>query len=138
MDTVNFKICRLTSAEIFLSFFSSLSEVSFPNSFVSKIVIFFIQNVVEFHTKKFSIHSLGYGMNDRRFESRQRLGIFFLPHSVQSGSGVHPASYPMGTRDSFPGVNRTGCEPYHSPTSSAKIKNAWSYTSIPLRGVVLS
>jgi len=24
-------------------------------------------------------------------------------YRVQNGSGVHPASYPMGTRDSFPG-----------------------------------
>jgi hypothetical protein len=27
---------------------------------------------------------------------------FFLLHSVQTGSGAHPASYPMGTGGSFP------------------------------------
>jgi hypothetical protein len=27
---------------------------------------------------------------------------FYLLHSVQTGSGAHPASYPMGTGDSFP------------------------------------
>jgi hypothetical protein len=27
-----------------------------------------------------------------------------LQHRVQNGSGAHPASYPMGTRGSFPGV----------------------------------
>jgi hypothetical protein len=27
---------------------------------------------------------------------------FSLHHHVQNGSGAHPASYPMGTRDSFP------------------------------------
>jgi hypothetical protein len=49
------------------------------------------------------------------------------------GMGVvrHPASYPMGTRDSFPGVKRPGREADHSPPSSAEVKNAWSYTSIP-------
>jgi len=26
-----------------------------------------------------------------------------LHHCVQIGSGAHPASYPMGTRSSFPG-----------------------------------
>jgi len=30
-------------------------------------------------------------------------GEFSLHHRVQNGSGVHPASYPMGTRGSFPG-----------------------------------
>jgi hypothetical protein len=35
-------------------------------------------------------------------------GNFSLHHGVQNGSGVHPASYPMGTRDSFPGGKATG------------------------------
>jgi len=46
------------------------------------------------------------------------------------------ASYPMGTRGSFPGGKAD-----HSPPSSAEVKNAWSYTStnpICLHGVVLS
>jgi len=29
-------------------------------------------------------------------------GNFSLHHCVQNGSEAHPASYPMGTRDSFP------------------------------------
>jgi hypothetical protein len=29
-------------------------------------------------------------------------------HRVQNGSGVHPASYPMGTRGSFPGGKDAG------------------------------
>jgi hypothetical protein len=44
--------------------------------------------------------------------SRVRLpagaGNFSLHHRVQNGSGVHPASYPMGTRDSFPGSKAAG------------------------------
>jgi uncharacterized protein (DUF2336 family) len=35
-------------------------------------------------------------------------GNFSLHHLVQNGSGVHPASYPMGTRDSFPGDKAAG------------------------------
>jgi hypothetical protein len=41
----------------------------------------------------------------------------------------------------FLGVKRPGREADHSPPSSAEVKNAWSYTSIPpirLNGVVLS
>jgi hypothetical protein len=30
-------------------------------------------------------------------------GNFSLHHRVKNGSGAHPASYPMGTRGSFPG-----------------------------------
>jgi hypothetical protein len=33
---------------------------------------------------------------------------FSLNHRVQKGSGAHPASYPMGTRDSFPGGKAAG------------------------------
>jgi len=30
-------------------------------------------------------------------------GNFCLHHRVQNGSGAHSASYPMGTRGSYPG-----------------------------------
>jgi hypothetical protein len=33
---------------------------------------------------------------------------FIILKSVQNGSGAHPASYPMGTRDSFPGGKAAG------------------------------
>jgi len=32
----------------------------------------------------------------------------FTRHHVQTGSGVHPASYPRGNRGSLPGDNVTG------------------------------
>jgi hypothetical protein len=37
----------------------------------------------------------------------------------------------MGTSGSFPGEKLPGREADHSPPSSAEVKNAWSYTSIP-------
>jgi len=37
-----------------------------------------------------------------------RAGNFSLHHRVQTGSGAHPASYPMGTRGSFPGGKAAG------------------------------
>jgi hypothetical protein len=46
-------------------------------------------------------------------------------------SEAHPASYPVGTRGSFLGVKRPGREADHSHPSSAEVKNAWSYTSVP-------
>jgi hypothetical protein len=58
-------------------------------------------------------------------------GNFFIHHRVQTGSGAHPASYPMGTRGSFPGVKRPGHEADHSSPYSAEVTNAWGYTSAP-------
>jgi hypothetical protein len=48
--------------------------------------------------------ALGYGLDDRgsRVRFPARAGNFSLHHRVQNGTGAHPASYPMGTRGSFP------------------------------------
>jgi hypothetical protein len=58
----------------------------------------------------FSLLALGSELDDR--DSRVRFpaeaGNFSLHHRVQTGSGAHPASYPMGTRGSFPGGNVAG------------------------------
>jgi hypothetical protein len=35
-------------------------------------------------------------------------GNFSLHYRIQSGSGAHPTSYPMGTRGSFPGSKVAG------------------------------
>jgi hypothetical protein len=68
-------------------------------------------------------------------------GNFSLHHRIQIDSGAHPASYPMGSSGFSLGVERPGREGDHSHPSSAKVKNARSYTSTPpvrLHGVVLS
>jgi len=47
----------------------------------------------------------------------------------------------MGTRALSQGIKWPGREADRSPPSSAKVKNAWSYTSIPpirFYGIVLS
>jgi hypothetical protein len=52
-------------------------------------------------------------------------------YHVQTGSGVHPTSYTMGTGGSFQGVKRPGREADHSPPTSAEVKKTWIYTFIP-------
>jgi hypothetical protein len=47
---------------------------------------------------------------------------FSLFHSIQTGSGPHPASYLMGTEAVSPGVKLLGRESDHSP-SSAEVTN---------------
>jgi hypothetical protein len=59
-------------------------------------------------------------MADNSGTSFKNLRLF--NHRVQNGSGAHPASYPMGTRGSFPGVKRPRREADHSPPSSAEVK----------------
>jgi hypothetical protein len=46
-----------------------------------------------------------HGLDDRgsRVRFQAGAGNFSLHYRVQNGSGAHPASYPMGTMDSFPG-----------------------------------
>jgi hypothetical protein len=43
---------------------------------------------------------MGYKMNSHG-SLPGRAKEFSLPHAMQTGSGVHPASYPMSTRGSF-------------------------------------
>jgi hypothetical protein len=64
---------------------------------------------------------LGYGLDDRGSKVRfpARAGNFSLHHRVQTGSGAHPVSYPMGTGALSLGVKRPGREADHSPPSSA-------------------
>jgi hypothetical protein len=52
-------------------------------------------------------------------------------HVVETGSGAHPASNPMGTGGSFPGVKRQGREADHSPPTSATVNKMCIYTSTP-------
>jgi hypothetical protein len=66
-----------------------------------------------------------YGLDDRAIEVRSPTGADFSSSPcVQTGSGAHPASYPMGTGGSFPGGKvRPGRDADHSPPSSAEVKN---------------
>jgi hypothetical protein len=77
--------------------------------------------------------ALCYGLDDRgsTFRFPAGAGNVSLHYRVPNDSGAHPASYPMGTRGSFPGAKRPDREADHSSPSSAGVKNAWSYTSAP-------
>jgi hypothetical protein len=54
--------------------------------------------------------ALGYGLDDRgsRVRFPAGTGNFSLHDRVHNGSEAHPASYPMGTRVSFPGGKTAG------------------------------
>jgi hypothetical protein len=53
-------------------------------------------------------------------------------HSVQTGSGVHTAYYPMGTGGALSsGVKRSVCEADHSRPTTAEVKNAGAMPPLP-------
>jgi hypothetical protein len=67
-----------------------------------------------------------YRLDDRAIEVRSPTGAedFSSSPCVETSSGAHPASYPMGTRGSFPGGKaQPGRDAEHSPPSSAEVKN---------------
>jgi hypothetical protein len=67
-----------------------------------------------------------YGLADRAIEVRSPTAAedFSFRPCVQTASGAHPASYPLGTGGSFPGGKaRPGRDADHSPPSSAEVKN---------------
>jgi hypothetical protein len=68
----------------------------------------------------------GYGLEGREVEVQVSVGATFsLLPVVQTGSGVHPTSYPT------PAVKWPGHEPKHSPPASVEVKKVWIYTSTP-------
>jgi hypothetical protein len=76
----------------------------------------------------------GYGLVDRAIEVRYPAGAndFSSSLCVQTGSGVHPASYAMGTGGPFPGGKaRPGCDPDHLPLLVLRSRMSRSYISSP-------
>jgi hypothetical protein len=84
--------------------------------------------------------ALGYGLDDRGFESRHGLGIIlFTTASIPALRPTQP-SIQWVTGSLSLGVKVPRREADHSPPFSAEGKNAWSYTSTPpvrLHGLVL-
>jgi hypothetical protein len=77
--------------------------------------------------------ALGYGLHDRgcrvRFPAGD--GNSSLNHRVQNGSGPTQPPIQWVPAALSVGVKRPGREVDHSLPSSAKVKNAWSYTFTP-------
>jgi hypothetical protein len=68
----------------------------------------------------------GYGLDDRTIEDRSPAAAKDFSSSlfVQTSSGAHPASCPMGTGCPFPGDKAgPGRDADHSPASSVEVEN---------------
>jgi hypothetical protein len=72
----------------------------------------------------------GWTTEGSEFEYRLSQKSSFF-HVVQTKSGAHPASYPMGTGGSFLREKQPGLEADHSPLTIAEVKRIWISTSTP-------
>jgi hypothetical protein len=80
-----------------------------------------------------SVQRLGCGLDERRtgvlFPTRAR-DFLLSTNNVQTGSGVHPAFYPMGRGFLlYPGVKWRDSE--GDTSSVAEVKNAWRCATVP-------
>jgi len=83
---------------------------------------------------------MGWTIEVLGFYSQQGLGIFLFTTSDTALGLNHPPIQWVPRAFSL-GVKWPGHEADHTPPSSAGVKNAWSYTSLPpicLHGMVLS
>jgi hypothetical protein len=80
-------------------FACKISSVPFQTVFTDRPTVFVAQSVWRLAT--------GCTFEGSEFESRYSQD-FCLLHVVQTGSGVHPASYPVGTVGCFPGGKAVG------------------------------
>jgi hypothetical protein len=112
--------------------------ISFPIIFlylfsISVIVFHFAVNDKRFKLEVLKLYIMctgtgksrdSYSLADRgsRVRFPARAENFSLHYRVQNGSGVHPASYQMGTGGFSLGVKRPGHEADHSPPSSAELQ----------------
>jgi hypothetical protein len=65
------------------------------------------------------------------FDSGQGRENYSLLHSIQTFSGDHTASYPMGTGDLSPGVKWPENEAEHSAPFNAEVKNGGAIPPLP-------
>jgi hypothetical protein len=72
---------------------------------------------------------LGYGLDDRGFEYRQRLGVFLFTTGSRPALGPTQPPIQCAQGALSLGIKRPGREADQSPPSSAKVNNAWSYNS---------
>jgi hypothetical protein len=63
---------------------------------------------------------------------------FSLLHSVETGSGAHPASYPMSNGVLPPGVKRRGYEADLHPVPRSGIVELYLYSTICILGIELN
>ena len=68
---------------------------------------------------------MGRTTDESQFDFQISIGgrDFFLLQMIHSGSVAHPSPY---------SVDSGGCQADHSPSSRAKVKNEWRYSTTPI------
>ena len=68
-------------------------------------------------------HAIRRAAEESVFDFWQAQNISSLHHNVQTGAGVHPVSYSVGTVVLSPGTKRSWCESFPSLLSSVEYNN---------------
>jgi hypothetical protein len=63
---------------------------------------------------------------------------FSLLHYVQTDSGAHPPSYPMGSGGNFPGVRRQGRQADLGLVPRSRMVELYLHSPLCLHGIVLN
>jgi hypothetical protein len=74
---------------------------------------------------------MGWKIGVLGFDSRRGLGIFLFTTASRTAVKLTQPPIQWATGALSLGIKPPGREADHSPPSSAEVKNAWSYTSIP-------
>jgi len=75
--------------------------------------------------------ALGYGLDDRGFESLQGLGIFLFTTASRLELGPNQPPIQLVQGAFTPRLKRPERAAVHFPPSKSEVKNVWSYTSAP-------
>jgi hypothetical protein len=88
----------------------SLHQEHLCAKFLKMTSVLVVPSELNFIMLKVTDHQFKDFLDDRgsRVRFPAGAGNFSRHHRVQNGSGTHKASYPMGTRGSFPGVKAAG------------------------------
>jgi hypothetical protein len=89
-----------------------LGNMTTNDPLMTHFFFFLLSSTRLFGLFRFGINSQWYSVGLRGICSGVRVSVgvwnFCLHHRVQTGSGAHQASYPMGPRSSFPGDKAVG------------------------------
>jgi hypothetical protein len=107
---------RITTARICISYVMKLTSPMYLLLLLLLLLLLVVVVVVVVAESVWRL-AAGWTIEGSEFESRYSQ-IFPLLHIIQTRSGVHAASYPVGTETLSPVLRRPGREAAHSPPTS--------------------
>jgi hypothetical protein len=136
-------LCKITLSDSDLRFRTFCHQVSVlfrANSYTDWLLLWIMHLINTFYKGTLD-SSVGIATMLRAGQPGFRIPAgqdFSLRHSVEIGSGSHPASYQMYTGGTFSGVKRPGREAEHHLVPRTRMEELYLHSHIRLLGVVLN